>query len=438
MIIVPQATVNRSIPQDDEPKKPKLHGIKSSLLIPGRGAPIKNGTLIIHEKSIAWVGPHSSLPAKYSAVPFTQVETVLPGLWDCHVHFLGVDGLAGFASIVSQPAVLSAARIVKDLERTLMAGFTSVRELAGYAGEMSPAIEEGTIVGPNVYSSIGIMSMTAGHGDIHNLPIETVLDACAKRGIPFAVCDGVPDCIRTVRLMIRRGAKVIKVCATGGVYSIIDDPEAAEFSPDELKAIVDEAARAKRVVAAHCHGKDGIINALNAGVRTIEHGSFLDEECVNLMKEKKAILVATSLVVEGGMENLDDLPPVNRAKMIATAAVHRRAYKLAVKSGVRIALGTDQGTSLGDTYNTHGRNGKELFYAVDAGMSPLQAIEAATAMGPETVGSNFAKTSGQLKEGFDADIIAVSGNPLDDIKLLAESNNVTHVWKGGKRFKSPS
>ncbi|KAG4420103.1 hypothetical protein IFR04_006762 [Cadophora malorum] len=438
MIIVPQATINRSIAQDGEPKTPKLHGIKSSLLIPGRGPPIRNGTIIIHEKSIAWVGPHSSLPAKYSAIPFMQVDTVLPGLWDCHVHFLGVDSLAGFASIVSQPAVLSAARIVKDLERTLMAGFTSVRELAGYAGEMSPAIEEGTIVGPNVYSSIGIMSMTAGHGDIHDLPIETVLDACAKRGVPFAVCDGVPDCIRTVRLMIRRGAKVIKVCATGGVYSIIDDPEAAEFSPDELKAIVDEAARAKRVVAAHCHGKDGIINALNAGVKTIEHGSFLDEECVKLMKEKNAILVATSLVVEGGMENLDDLPPVNRAKMIATAAVHRRAYKLAVKSGVRIALGTDQGTSLGDTYNTHGRNGKELFYAVDAGMSPLQAIEAATAMGPETLGTNFAKNCGQLKEGFDADIIAVSGNPLDDIKILAESKNVTHVWKGGKIFKSPS
>ncbi|KAG4429184.1 hypothetical protein IFR05_015338 [Cadophora sp. M221] len=438
MFMVPPILVDRSKNIETESNMPKLHGIKASLLIPGRGPPIKNGTLIIHEKSIAWVGPHSSLPAKYSVVPFTQVETLMPGLWDCHVHFLGSDSLAGFSSIVSQPAVLSAARIVKDLERTLLAGFTSVRELAGYAGEMSPAIEEGTILGPNVYSSIGIMSMTAGHGDIHNLPIETVLDACAKRGIPFAVCDGVPDCIRTVRLMIRRGAKVIKVCATGGVYSMIDDPEAAQFSPDELRAIVDEAARAKRVVAAHCHGKDGIINALNAGVRTIEHGSFLDEECVKLMKEKDAILVATSLVVEGGMENLDGLPPVNRAKMIATAAVHRRAYKLAVTSGVRIALGTDQGTSLGDTYNTHGRNGKELFYAVEAGMSPLQAIEAATAMGPETLGANFAKTSGQLKEGYDADVIAISGNPLDDIKLLAEARNVSHVWKGGKIFKSPS
>ncbi|KAK0120462.1 hypothetical protein ONS96_010676 [Cadophora gregata f. sp. sojae] len=438
MIIIPQATIDRSISQDASSQTPKLHGIKSNLLIPGRGSPIKNGTLIIHEKSIVWVGPHTSLPAKYSAVPFTHVDTLLPGLWDCHVHFLGVSSLSSFTSLISQSAVLSAARIVKDLERTLMAGFTSVRELAGYAGEMSPAIEEDSIVGPNVYSSIGILSMTAGHGDIHDLPIETVLDACAKRGIPFAVCDGVPDCIRTVRKMIRRGAKVIKVCATGGVYSLIDDPEAAEFSPDELKAIVEEAARAKRVVAAHCHGKDGVINALNAGVRTIEHGSFLDEECVKLMKEKNAILVATSLVVEGGMQNLDDLPPINRAKMIATAAVHRKAYKLAVKSGVRISLGTDQGTSLGDTYNTHGRNGKELFYAVEAGMSPLQAIEAATAMGPETLGDNFAKTSGLLKEGFDADVIAIAGNPLDDIKLFADAKNITHVWKAGKKFKSPA
>jgi imidazolonepropionase-like amidohydrolase len=232
--------------------------------------------------------------------------------------------------------------------------------------------------------------------DIHNLPIATVLDACAH-SLPFAVCDGVEDCIKTIRLQLRKGAKFIKVCASGGVFSEIDSVLDAQFSPEELKAMVDEAARARRIVAAHCHAKEGIMNALNAGVKTIEHGSYLDEECVALMKEKAAILVATASVIEGSMQIVDELPASLARKFRQVASHHRKAYRLAIQNGVKIALGTDQATSVDGTYNTHGRNGKEIFWAVNAGMAPLQAIKACTATSPETLGPHMAPKSGQLK-----------------------------------------
>jgi imidazolonepropionase-like amidohydrolase len=296
-------------------------------------------------------------------------------------------------------------------------------------------VVEGTIVGPNVYSSIAPISMTGGHGDMHDIPLGTMQDACSH-GMPFALCDGVPECIATVRKMIRRGARVIKVCATGGVASLLDDPEDMEFSFEELKAIVDEAARNQRVVAAHCHGKKGIINALNAGVKTIEHGSYLDEECATLMKEKDAIFVSTRLIVVGSL-----IPgfwdPVSYGKLVKLANFHKKAYALAVKRGVKIALGTDQATTQPGTFNTHGMNGKELVYAVEAGLTPLQAIEACTATAPETLGDFIAPKSGQLREGYDADIIALSKNPLEDVGILTGPDHVTHVWKGGKLFKSP-
>ncbi|RDW59526.1 hypothetical protein BP6252_12613 [Coleophoma cylindrospora] len=422
--------------QAPEPRRTTVYGIKAALLIPGRGEPFKDGAVIVDENKIAWVGVQSSIPSKYSNLPFSTVPVLMPGLWDCHVHYMGTPpGNIGIEGLLSQPGVLSGARTVRDLEQTLMAGFTSVRELAGYAGEMTPAIEDGTIVGPNVYSSIAPLSMTAGHGDLHGLPYSAVVDACSH-GLCLAICDGVPECIKAVRLMIRRGAKVIKVCASGGVMSKLDDPEDRQFSDEELKAIVDEAARGKRVVAAHCHGREGILAALRAGCKTIEHGTYLDEECVAMMKEKGAILVATRQIVAAGLDYLDQFPPESQKKLIETSKYHEAAYKLAIKSGVKCALGTDQAESQLGTQLSHGRNGKELWYAVKAGMTPLEAIEACTATSPETLGEHFGPKSGQLKEGYDADLIAVCANPLDDISILAEPSNVTHVWKGGKLYKS--
>lgn len=213
------------------------------------------------------------------------------------------------------------------------------------------------------------------------------------------------------------------------MYSRSDDPEDAQLSPEELKAIVEEAARTKRIVAAHCHGTESILNALNAGVKTIEHGSYLDEECITLMKEKGAILVATRQMQEAIIKDPSLLPPGRFEKALKVYESSKNSYTLAIKSGVKIALGTDFAA---------GYHGKEFQYAVEAGMTPLEAIEAGTANAPETLGAHFAPLSGQLREGYQADVIALSENPLDDIQVLGEPTTVTHVWKGGELYKAPT
>lgn len=180
-----------------------------------------------------------------------------------------------------------------------MAGFTSIRELGGYAGDVAPAIGMGAIVGPHVYAAMSLLSITGGHGDIHDVPLRAVLDACANGSSSCFLCDGVDGYIKAVRQQIRRGAKVTKVCSTGGVLSLNDQPEDTQFSPEELRAIVQEAKRSSRVVAAHAHGKPGIMAALDAGVKSIEHGSFLDEEVAAKMKEKDVILVPMTTSIHG-------------------------------------------------------------------------------------------------------------------------------------------
>jgi len=307
--------------------------------------------------------------------------------------------------------------------------------MAGYGVFVSQAVDEGWLPGPNIYSSHSIISMTAGHGDLHSHPWSLVRAKC-NEGIPMYVADGVDECIRAVRLQLRCGAKVIKICATGGVLSLVDDPLHPEFSPAEIAAIVDEAARADRVVAAHCHGKRGIMNALHAGIRTIEHGSYLDDEAIALMKEKGAVLVATRTIVEYGIKNLDQLPEEPRKKMEQIADAHKVAWAKAIKAGVKNALGTDLGFSTMSVDHRHGMNGREFPLAVKAGLTPLEAMEAGTAAAPFTLGPQ-APESGQLKAGYDADFIALSCNPIDDIDILAEPSKITHVWKGGKLFKSP-
>lgn len=262
-------------------------------------------------------------------------------------------------------------------------------------------------------------------------------DACAH-GMPMANADGVPECLKAVRMQLRAGANVIKICGSGGVGSERDNPVDQQFSDEEMKAMVDEAARAQRIIGAHCHGKPGIMAALKAGVKTIEHGSYLDEEAADLMKEKGAVLVATRLIVENGLVlGKEFFSPAGYAKLEAVANAQRNAMQIAIKKGVMCATGTDScGSIVGSKLVKQGLNGKELYYHVEAGMTPLQAIEAATANGPLTLGPQAPK-AGQLKEGFDADFIGLDENPLDDIRVLGGPKHVTHVWRRGKCYKSP-
>ncbi len=247
-----------------------------------------------------------------------------------------------------------------------------------------------------------------------------------------AIADGVPECLKAVRKQLRKGAQVIKICASGGVISEIDDPMHQQFSDEELAVIVEEAGRAERVVAAHCHGKAGIMAALKAGVQTIEHGSYLDEEAARLMIEQDAILVPTRFIVAQLVEMEAVLPRYAYEKGLAIADRHAEALKIAVASGVRIAMGTDIFIS-GDSY---GRNGLEIRHLQDAGLSALEAIEAATATGPLTLGPQGPR-SGQLVADYDADVIAIDFDPLRDSSGWGDRDRVTHVWKAGEPVKRP-
>jgi len=233
-----------------EQEESKVLRIDAKLLIPGRGKPIENGTLLVKDERIIYAGTRKEIPAEYVDIQSTDVNVVMPGLWDCHLHYMGLDSYK-FDEFVILPQALAGARLARDVAATLNSGFTSVRELAGYGVELSRAIDEGWLKGPTIYSSVSPISMTAGHGDAHNQPLSLVHDAI-EHGLPFHLCDGVDECLKAVRIQIRRGAKVIKVCATGGVLSQIDSPDAPQFSSAELKAMVDEAARTDRIVAAHC------------------------------------------------------------------------------------------------------------------------------------------------------------------------------------------
>jgi len=396
--------------------------IDAATLIPGRGEAIAEGAIVFDSGVISYVGPASEAPGE----PGLRYPALMPGMWDCHAHFFGITAISFEADMTTKVAV-KAARATADAADALLAGVTSVREAGGLGLYLRPAIEEGLIAGPRIYGAGKILSTTGGHGDTHSFPLEWV-----QGGHGYGtseICDGVPECLRAVRNQLRTGADLIKVCASGGVASEIDHPIHQQFSGAELLAIVEEAARAERIVAVHCHGKPGIMAALEAGVRTIEHGSYLDDEAAAAMVECDAMLVPTRFIVEDGLAIEAAWPPYAYKKLVAIAEHHAVALKVAIAHGVTIAAGSDAllvGQGLHRT--------REVRHLIEAGMTPLSAIEAATANGPLTLGPQ-APMSGLLAEDYDADIIALDVNPLDDVSLWGDPNRVTHVWKGGTMVK---
>lgn len=403
--------------------------IEAARLIPGRGSVIADGVVVIEGSTIAYAGEASGAPSTSDAEVVTT-DTVMPGMWECHGHFIGIYTANIDEAFITRPQ-LASMRVTVDAKRVLEAGFTSVREMGGLGTFLGRAIEEGAVVGPNVYGSGSMLSMTAGHGDTHGVDLDVARLLHTNIWGEDNIVDGPDECRAGVRRMLRLGAKVIKVHASGGVLSELDDPHLPQFSKKELEAIVDEATRMERLVGAHCHGKRGIMAALESGVKTIEHGTFLDEEAADAMVETGATLVPTRfildlLVREGEARGI---PEYAKKKLAMTAEAHADGIALAVEKGVRIALGTDIWAT-----GIWGRNAEELPLMVECGMTPLQAIEMATANGPATLGPQ-APNSGQLKADTDADVICVSGDPVTDISVLADPDNVTHVFKGGVRYK---
>jgi imidazolonepropionase-like amidohydrolase len=403
--------------------------IDAELLIPGRGQPIRDASVVFDDRAITYVGPTGGAPS--AARDPLKVPVVMPGLWECHGHFMGQRSW-DLREALQVPTAVAAAREVKNVESALQAGFTSVREVGGIGVYLARVVDEGVVEGPSIYGAGAILSQTGGHGDFHSFPVDWVIDSC-ERAMTW-LCDGVPECLKAVRSQLRLGARVIKICASGGVMSELDHPVHQQFSSDELRAIVEEAGRAERVVAAHCHGKPGIMAAIEAGARTIEHGSYLDEEAAIAMREAGAILVPTRFIVEQILASKDRMPAYAFEKLVALADRHLTSLTIARDAGVRVALGTDIFATGPATGVSWGMNARELVHLVDAGFSPLQAIEAGTATGPETLGPQ-ASRSGLLAEGYDADVIAVASSPLDDVSILADPENVTHVWKAGRLVK---
>ncbi|HZO16130.1 MAG TPA: amidohydrolase family protein, partial [Polyangiaceae bacterium] len=251
------------------------HRIDAGLMIVGRGEPVRHACVLIAEDRIAYAGPAAGAPS-VDAAHTHKTKVVMPGMWDCHVHLMGLKDVS-LSSMLGLRLPLAAARCTADLSAALDAGFTSVREVGGLGAQMARAVDEGTLRAPRIYAAGAILSQTGGHGDVHGFPLSCVTDF-TERGGYLHLCDGVPECLKAVRTQLRLGARLIKICASGGVLSEVDHPVHQQFSDEELAAIVGEAARAERIVAAHCHGKPGIMAALRAGARTIEHGTYLDEE----------------------------------------------------------------------------------------------------------------------------------------------------------------
>ena len=403
--------------------------IEAGRLIPGRGDVVDNGVVVMEEATISFAGAASDAPDTPGA-DVIETDTVMPGMWECHGHFIGIYTANIPEAFMTRPQ-LTSMRVTRDAQRALHAGFTSVREMGGLGSFLSRAIDEGAVEGPNVYASGGMLSMTAGHGDSHSLDLDVSRLLHSKAWGEDNIVDGPDQCRAGVRRMLRLGAKVIKIHASGGVLSELDDPHLPQFSKAELEAIVDEAARMERIVGAHCHGKRGIMAAIEAGIKTIEHGTFLDDEAADAMVEVGAILVPTRFIVDLLNREGDErgLPEYAKAKMQMTAEAHADGIALAIEKGVKIAMGTDIWAT-----GVWGRNAEELALMVDCGMTPLQAIEMATANGPATLGPQ-APNTGQLRDGLDADVLCVAGDPSSDASVLADPTNITHVFKGGVKYK---
>ncbi|HEY9554287.1 amidohydrolase family protein [Allosphingosinicella sp.] len=389
--------------------------------------PRGNATLVVRDGRIVSVQDGFSQPPPGATLIDLSDRFVLPGLIDSHVH-LSSDraGQEGLIASFTESEQMAAYETLWNAQKTLQAGFTTVRNLGdeGATLALRDAIARGWATGPRIVDAASSISTTSGHMD-SRLGIREEL----HEAIPHDnLCDGADDCRKAVRRQIGRGADVIKIATTGGVNSRIGAGLGAQMFEDEAKAIVDTAHLYGKKVAVHAHGADGIVLALRAGADSIEHGTLLDEEGIALFKKTGAYYVPTLSTVNGYLEriaaNPNAYPPEVRKKIDWRIGITGKSLQKAVPAGVKIAFGTDAGVS------KHGRNADEFELMVKHGMTPQAAIKAATVNAADLLG--LAKEIGTLEPGKAADIIAVSGNPLEDVTVLKQ---VGFVMKDGEVHK---
>jgi imidazolonepropionase-like amidohydrolase len=389
---------------------------------------VSNAAIVITDEKIVAAGPASSVvaPAGAQVIELGNV-TLLPGFIDAHTHIAGRtlgDPMADLASVKDYQGY-AAILGVENARNTLMAGFTSIRVVGSSDFDdmaLRQAIDDGRAAGPRIEAAGHALGITGGHCDENGWK-----PGLMELGPEQGVANGPEEVRKAVRYQVKYGADVIKICATGGVLSEGDAVGATQYTYEEMKAAVDEAKKLDRPVAAHAHGLDGIKIAIRAGVTSIEHGSFLDDEAARMMVQHGTYLVPTLMAgaaAEAFAKN-GVLKGLRAQKAFAASAAMRNGVKFAHARGVKIALGTDAGVI------PHGTNAHEFGLMVDwGGLSPIESLTAGTLNGAKLLG--WDKRVGSIEAGKLADIVAVQGNPLDDIH---RTEQVSFVMKGGVIYK---
>lgn len=352
-------------------------------------------------------------------------KRVLPGLIDCHVHATMTD--TDLLSRLQRPFSYQFYQAAQNLSATLDCGITTVRDAGGSDQGVQQAVDDGLIDGPRMQISVTVLSQTGGHGDGWLPSGMSGEMAVPHPGRPAGVVDGPEDMRHKVRELVRAGAQVIKVCTSGGVLSPRDDPRQAHFRPDELAALMDEATASGRRVMAHAQSTDGIKNAVRAGIQSIEHGIYLDDEAIAMMVDAGTwlvpTLVAPQAVIDAAVTGAR-IPESSIAKARDVLQAHHDSFARAVSAGVKIAMGTDSGVG------PHGANLAELELMAQGGMTPQQVLAATTSSAAELL--NMSDEVGTIAPGKRADLVVIDGDPLD---LAGLKTNIHSVYKDGVKVR---
>jgi len=385
----------------------------------GTGADPYRADVAIEDERIVAVGPGLDGDAAVDVAG----KSLLPGFFDTHTHV--TLSYADIWRLVQRPFSYQFYEAAQNLQRTLAIGITSVRDAGGADLGIQQAVKDRLIAGPRIQLSLTMLSQTGGHADDW-MPSGSFLEFFAPHpGRPSGIVDGPDEMRRKVRELVRAGADVIKVATSGGVLSTRDDPRHAHFRPAELEVLVEEATAAGIFVMAHAQGADGIKNAVRAGIRSIEHGIFLDDEGIELMLQRGTWLVPTLVAPQGviaAVESGAQLPPAVVEKAFAVVDIHKDAFARAVQAGVRVAMGTDSGVT------PHGQNLRELELMAAGGMSPAAVLEASTRSAAELMG--LAHELGTIAPGKLADLVVVAGDPYAFADL---AERVEGVWQAGRQ-----
>lgn len=407
--------------------------ITNGSIIDGRGHDPSTGmTILINGERITAIGRREQLSIPRDATVIDAMGgSILPGLIDCHVHFL-LEYPDVLRALITQPS-LRLLQTIPRMRATLEAGVTTVRDAGGSPAGLKIAVERGIVAGPRMQIAVSIITQTGGHSDgFYPCCVDLGFFGIRFYDVPYGVADGVDEVRKATREILRAGADWIKLATTGGVLSTSDAPTSSQLTVEEIAAAVYEAAAQEKRCMAHAQGSRGIKNALLAGVASVEHGVYLNDELIELMLEQDVYLVPTLVaplsVVEFAEMHPDILPPMMAAKAVDVIESHRHSFRRAVEAGVKIAMGTDSGVG------KHGENGRELQLMVENGMTPMQAIVASTSSAAQLL--HIDAHLGTLEVGKLADIIVVDGDVLSDINRIADSTNVKLVLKGGRAAKN--